>query len=44
MGRFLLAVFDDPQSIRAWSVGAEGERMLSEMLASMAGHSLRVFA
>ena len=42
MGRFLLAVFDDPQSTRAWSVGAEGERMLSEMLASMAGDSLRV--
>ena len=41
-GRFLLAVFDDPQSTRAWSVGAEGERMLSEMLASMAGDSLRV--
>lgn len=42
IGRFLLAVFDDPQSTRAWSVGAEGERMLSEMLASMAGESLRV--
>jgi hypothetical protein len=42
IGRFLLAVFDDPQSTRAWSVGAEGERMLSEMLASMAGDSLRV--
>lgn len=42
IGRFLLAVFDDPQSTRAWSVGAEGEWMLSEMLASMAGESLRV--
>lgn len=42
MGRFLLAVFDDPQSTRAWSVGAEGERMLGGMLASMAGDSLRV--
>ena len=42
MGRFLLAVLDDPQSTRAWSVGAEGERMLSDMLASMAGDSLRV--
>ncbi|SHJ48128.1 Nuclease-related domain-containing protein [Tessaracoccus bendigoensis DSM 12906] len=41
-GRFLLAVFDDPQSTRAWSVGAEGERMLGGMLASMAGDSLRV--
>jgi Nuclease-related domain len=42
IGRFLLAVFDDPQSTRAWSVGAEGERMLSEMLQSIAGESLRV--
>ncbi|WP_220488268.1 nuclease-related domain-containing protein [Tessaracoccus sp. MC1756] len=42
MGRFLLAVFDDPQSTRAWSVGAEGERMLGGMLASMAADSLRV--
>jgi hypothetical protein len=42
IGRFLLAVFDEPQSTRAWSVGAEGERMLSQMLESMAGESLRV--
>lgn len=42
IGRFLLAVFDDPQSTRAWSVGAEGERLLGEMLASVAGESLRV--
>jgi hypothetical protein len=42
IGGFLLAVFDDPQSTRAWSVGAEGERLLSEMLQSIAGESLRV--
>lgn len=42
VGRFLLAVFDDPQSTKAWSVGAEGERIVSEMLASIAGNSLRV--
>jgi hypothetical protein len=42
IGRFLLAVFDDPQSTQAWSVGAEGERLLGEMLATMAGESLRV--
>lgn len=42
MGRFLLAVFDDPQSTRAWSVGAEGERIVSEMLAAIAGNLLRV--
>lgn len=41
-GRFLLAVFDDPQSTKAWSVGAEGERIVSEMLAFIAGNSLRV--
>lgn len=42
IGGLLLSVFDDPQATRAWSVGAEGERMLSEMLASVAGESLRV--
>lgn len=42
IGGFLLAVFEDPQSTQAWSVGAEGERKLSEMLASVAGESLRV--
>jgi hypothetical protein len=42
IGGFLLAVFDDPQSTRAWAVGAEGERVLSGMLASVAGESLRV--
>ena len=42
IGGFLLAVFDDPQSTKAWSVGAEGERKLSDMLASVAGESLRV--
>lgn len=42
MGKFLLAVFDDPQSTQSWSVGAEGEQRLGEMLASVAGQSLRV--
>ncbi len=42
IGPFLLAVFDDPQSTRAWSIGADGEQMLGRMLASMAGDSLRV--
>jgi len=42
IGGFLLSVFADPQSTRAWSFGAEGERKLSEMLASVAGESLRV--
>lgn len=42
LGRFLLAVFDDPQSTRAWSIGAEGERVVAERLARIAGDSLRV--
>jgi hypothetical protein len=42
IGRFLLAVFDDPQSTRAWSVGADGENALGGMLQRMAGPALRV--
>ncbi|MCG2804654.1 nuclease-related domain-containing protein [Propionicimonas sp.] len=42
IGKFLLAVFDDPQSIRAWEVGAVGEQALGEMLARSAGSELRV--
>lgn len=42
IGRFLLAVFDDPQSTRAWSAGADGENVLGEALAPIAGPMLRV--
>lgn len=42
IGRFLLAVFDDPQSTTAWDVGAVGEQALGEMLARSAGPELRV--
>lgn len=42
IGRFLLAVFDDPQSTRAWSVGADGENALGDALAPIAGPTLRV--
>jgi hypothetical protein len=42
IGKFLLAVFDDPQSTKAWSTGAVGEQLLGEMLAGIAGDSLRV--
>lgn len=42
IGRFLLAVFDDPPSERAWAIGAKGERVLGESLASIAGESVRV--
>lgn len=41
-GRLLLAVFDDPQTTRAWSVGAKGERLLAGSLASIAGDTVRV--
>lgn len=42
IGKFLLAVFDDPQSTRAWSSGAVGEQQLGEMLAGIAGPTVRV--
>ena len=42
IGRFLLAVFDDPQTTRAWSSGAVGEQLLGETLAAIASPSLRV--
>ncbi len=42
IGKFLLAVFDDPQSTTAWSVGAIGEQRLGEALAAIAGPTVRV--
>jgi len=42
LGKFLLAVFDDPQSTTAWATGAVGEERLGGMLAEVAGPSLRV--
>ena len=42
IGRFLLAVFDDPQSTTAWATGAVGEQQLGGMLARIAGPTLRV--
>lgn len=42
IGRFLLAVFDDPQTTTAWASGAVGEERLGDMLASVAGPTLRV--
>lgn len=41
-GGFLLAVFDDPQSTRAWTGGSEGEQQLGASLARVAGPELRV--
>lgn len=42
IGKFLLAVFDDPQSTTAWSTGAIGEQRLGEALAAIAGPTVRV--
>lgn len=42
IGKFLLAVFDDPQSTTAWATGAVGEERLGDMLAEVAGPTLRV--
>ncbi len=42
VGRFLLAVFDDPQSTTAWSTGAVGEQRLGQALSKVAGPRLRV--
>lgn len=42
IGRFLLAVFDDPQSTTAWATGAVGEQRLGDMLAGIASPTVRV--
>lgn len=42
IGKFLLAVFDDPQSTTAWATGAVGEQQLGGMLAAIAGPTVRV--
>ena len=42
IGKFLLAVFDDPQSTRAWSSGADGEEALGGLFERIAGPELRV--
>jgi hypothetical protein len=42
IGGFLLAVSDDPQSTRAWSTGAEGERVVGAQLESLASKGVSV--
>ncbi|MDR0594414.1 MAG: NERD domain-containing protein, partial [Bifidobacteriaceae bacterium] len=42
IGGFLLAVSDDPQSTKAWDVGANGEEALGQRLNQAAGPLLRV--
>ena len=37
LGKVVLAVTPEPQSIKAWSVGAEGEREVGQRLNSLAG-------
>lgn len=42
LGGLILAVSDDPQSTRAWQVGAVGEERLGGRLTELAGDALRV--
>lgn len=41
IGGFLLAAFDDPQSTQAWKKGAEGERIVGEILDGLASQNVR---
>lgn len=42
IGRFLMAVTDDPSSTKAWSTGAEGERAVAKRLDAIACDRVRV--
>lgn len=42
IGKFLLAVFDDPKSTRAWDSGAKGEQRMGTLLQEIAGPDLGV--
>lgn len=42
LGKVLLAVFDDPQSTKAWAQGASGEQSVGESLRQVAGEDVRV--
>ena len=42
LGGLLLALFDDPQSTKAWTTGADGEERLGTRLDAQAGPLLRV--
>ncbi len=42
LGGLMLAVSDDPQSTKAWAVGAHGEERLGRRLDGIAGPSVRV--
>lgn len=42
IGGLLLALFDDPQSTKAWSIGAAGERAVGARLQSVTGDGVVV--
>lgn len=42
LGGLILALSDDPQTTKAWSVGAEGEERLGRRLDNLVGESIRV--
>jgi hypothetical protein len=42
LGGLILAVSDDPQSTKAWAVGAQGEERLGRRLDSLVGERIRV--
>ena len=42
IGGFLLAIHDDPQSTKAWAVGARGEELLGRRLDGLADRGVRV--
>ncbi|MCY7288237.1 MAG: NERD domain-containing protein [Cryobacterium sp.] len=42
LGALILAVSDDPQSTRAWAVGARGEEVLGQRLDKIAGPGVHV--
>lgn len=42
LGGLILALSEDPQSTRAWEVGAVGEERLGRRLTELAGDALRV--
>jgi hypothetical protein len=42
LGGVILALFDDPQSTKAWAVGARGEELLGQRLNGLAEHGVKV--
>lgn len=42
VGKFILAVSDDPQSTRAWATGARGEEVLGQRLDRLIGRGVHV--